>query len=300
MKFSLALPRPSDRSGHHVIDDVVAVARTAEAAGLHAVSASDHPFPVVHAGQAGHQAFDPFVLLATVGVQTSAISLHFSLIVAPYRNPFVTARMLATLDLASHGRVIAGLGAGYLAGEFAAVGATFDHRNQQVAEAVEAMTAAWTGDPVTMSGRGWSADGNVMRPRPAATPRIPIWRGGNTITAIRHAATACEGWAPFEVNAIGSEMTATTELSLTTLPERLGIFHDARSAIGRTGPFDVCYVRTSRRWLDDEARVHDELSRFDQLGVTWLEFTVPGRDGPEARDHIERFAALANAAGVLE
>lgn len=300
MKFSLALPRPTEPSSIHPIDDAVAFAASAEAAGLHAVSASDHPFPVVRPGQAGHDAFDPFVLLATVGAGTKAIRLHFSLIVAPYRNPFVAARMLATLDTASRGRVIAALGAGYLAEEFAALGASFDERNAQVAESVEAMSAAWTGEPVTMTGRGWTADGNVMRPVPASMPRPPIWRGGNTATAIRHAVAACDGWAPFEVTAIGSEMTASKELSLTTLPSRLAVLREAREAAGRAAPFDVCYVRTSRRWLEDEARVNDELSRLDELGVTWLELTVPGQDVPVARDQIERFAALARAAGVLD
>lgn len=300
MRFSLSLPRPTDDAGAEAIDDAIEIAAHAEHLGLHAVSASDHPFPAVAPGEAGHQAFDPFVLLATVGAATSHIHLHFSLIVSPYRNPFLTARSLATLDLATRGRVIAGMGAGYLAAEFRALGASLEGRAARVADDIEAMTTAWLGEPVHAKGDGWEAVGNSMLPRPASRPRPAIWRGGNALAAIDHAVRACDGWTPFEVNAVGSRLTASKELSLETLPARMALLGETIERHGRTEPLDVCYVRTSRRWLAEDATIFDDLSQLAELGVTWLEFTVPGSEPLEVADHLERFTALAGEAGVLD
>jgi probable F420-dependent oxidoreductase len=193
-------------------------ARIAERHGIDAVSVSDHPFPKVVPGQAGHHAYDPFVVLALVAGATSRVQLHFSLIVLPYRNPFVVARMLSTLDIASAGRVIAGIGAGYLREEFAALGMPYDGRGARVEESVLAMKAAWTGEPVTMTSDLWRADGNSMEPVPFTRPHPVLWRGGNARGAVLQAVRHFDGWCPFEVDVVGAGMTTTRESSIDTLP----------------------------------------------------------------------------------
>jgi alkanesulfonate monooxygenase SsuD/methylene tetrahydromethanopterin reductase-like flavin-dependent oxidoreductase (luciferase family) len=115
----------------------------AEECGFHAVSATDHPFPVVGGGSASHHAYDPFLLLTHVTSRTERVRLHFSILVAAYRNPFLTAQMVATLDEISAGRVIVAVGAGYNRAEFNALGAHFSGRGRHTDDVDTAMRSAW-------------------------------------------------------------------------------------------------------------------------------------------------------------
>jgi probable F420-dependent oxidoreductase len=300
VKFSISLPKPEDNDRESGFDALIELAQAAERIGFQAVSASDHPFPLVTEGEAGHQAYDPFVLLSYVASATERIKLHFSLVIAGYRNPFGVARTLGTLDYASGGRVIAGLGAGYLKAEFDAMGGQYDFRGPAVDEAVKAIRAAWSGEPVTMAGTGWNATGNVMLPAPHATPHPPLWRGGNSRKAIVHAVRHFDGWSPFEVGAEGSKQTTTKELSIDNLPAQMAVLREVLEAEERAAPLDVCYVRTSRRWLNDPRVVTEHLQRFADAGVNWLEFVIAGKGLTEWIDGLESFAVLAAEAGVLE
>jgi probable F420-dependent oxidoreductase len=297
VKFSISLPKPEDNDPESGFGALIELAHAAERIGFQAVSASDHPFPLVTEGEAGHQAYDPFVLLSYVGAATERIKLHFSLVIAGYRNPFGVARTLGTLDYASGGRVIAGLGAGYLKAEFDAMGGQYDFRGPAVDEAVRAIRAAWSGEPVTQAGTGWNATGNVMLPAPNA---VPLWRGGNSRKAIVHAVRHFDGWSPFEVGAAGSRQTTTKELSLDNLPAQMAIMREVVDAEQRTAPLDVCYVRTSRRWLNDPRVVTEHLERFADAGIDWLEFTIAGKGLTEWIDGLEAFAVLATEVGVHE
>ena len=132
MKISVGLPT------HHVdapnewcsAEAITEMAAAAERAGADAVFVTDHPAPdVKFMAKGGHHALDPFVALTVAATATTSLRLHFNLAILAYRNPFISAKAIATLDLISKGRVILGTGAGYLAPEFAAVGGDFDRRN---------------------------------------------------------------------------------------------------------------------------------------------------------------------------
>src|SRR3954469_2717485 len=151
MQVSLGLPvHRVDAPDEFVTGEAVAqVSRAAEAAGFAAVFVTDHPAPParwVRGG--GHVTTDPLVTLAFAAAATSTIRLQTNLYVPAYRHPLLSAKTVASLDVLSGGRVILGVGAGYLEGEFAAVGADFAARNDTLDEAVGVMRAAWTGAPV--------------------------------------------------------------------------------------------------------------------------------------------------------
>jgi probable F420-dependent oxidoreductase len=297
MRFSVTLPHP----GHGSDDDLEALveaARMVERTGLDACSVTDHPFPVVQEGRAGHQALDPFVLLGYIAAATERLRLHFNLIVLPYRNPFLVARMLATLDRLSRGRVIAGIGAGYMRPEFEALGADFDDRAGQLEEGVAAMTAAWTGEPVRMRTARFAADGNVMQPTPYASPRPPLWRGGNGRRAIESAARSFDGWVPFEVVAPRAVDTRTAPLSVDTLPARIRLFREEAERHGREQPLDVCLVRPGRGWLADRSRAVEELQALDAMGVTWVAPQLAGSSPSELAESVAALGELASAAAV--
>jgi probable F420-dependent oxidoreductase len=293
------LPRPEENPDASGFASFITLAQTIERAGLHAVSASDHPFPLILDDHKGHQTYDPFVLHSFIGAETTTLDLHFSLLVTPYRNPFLTARMLGTLDFATNGRVIAGLGAGYLEGEFEALGADFKGRGKNVTEVVDAMQAAWSGEPIELSGPNWRASGNTMLPVPASKPHPRLWRGGNTAKAISQVVRSFDGWSPVEMDEEGSRQITSSEMSLTTLPAHMKALREAIELAGRLEPVDVCYVRVARKWLKEPSIVIEHLQELDAQGVTWLEFNILGKNLAGWMESAESFAALAREAGVL-
>jgi alkanesulfonate monooxygenase SsuD/methylene tetrahydromethanopterin reductase-like flavin-dependent oxidoreductase (luciferase family) len=99
-------------------------------------------------------------MLSFVAAATRKLRLHTGILVLPYRNPFITARAIATLDVFSGGRVTVGVGAGYLKGEYRALGVDFDRRNELMDEYIRAIKAAWTSDEFTFEGSGYQALGN--------------------------------------------------------------------------------------------------------------------------------------------
>ena len=231
MRYSVSLPRARNENGTQQIDDAIVLAQAVEAAGLDACAVTDHPFPQIGPGVAGHQSFDPFVLLAYIAGATSTLGLHFNLIVLPYRNPFLVARMLGTLDLASHHRVIASIGTGYLRSEFEALGADFESRQEYSRVGVEAMRAAWTGEPVSITTSSFTAVGNKMLPAPPVAPIL--WRGGNTRNAMEHAIADCDGWTPFEVVPELAAKTTTAPLSIDSLSSRIAEFRQSSHDAGK-------------------------------------------------------------------
>ena len=200
MQFSIQLPTDRvDRQKEFVSAAAIAeIACTAEAAGFNAGFVTDHPFPDdrwMRAG--GHHALDPFVALAFAAATTERLRVMTNITVLAYRNPFLTAKAVATLDVLSGGRVILGVAAGYLKREFAALGTDFDERNELTDEALIAMKRAWTEGGIEMEGRHFTARGNSMLPLPVQKPHPPIWVGGNARRAIRRAVELGDGWIPF-------------------------------------------------------------------------------------------------------
>ncbi len=136
------------------------LARAAEAAGFAAVYTTEHPFPPdAWLAGGGHHAIDPLVALSFAAAATTTVRLHTNLFVLALRNPFLAAKGIASLDVLSGGRVILGIGSGYLEPEFEAVGASFSDRNRRTDEGIAAIRAAWSGERVAFTGSGYAASG---------------------------------------------------------------------------------------------------------------------------------------------
>ncbi len=291
MRFSVALP--TDRLEHaaeFVTQEAVAdIARAAEDAGFDACFVTDHPFPPhrwLHGG--GHHALDPFVALSFAAAATSRLRLHTHVLVLPYRNPFLAAKSILSLDVLSGGRVIAGVAAGYLKGEFAALGADFDGREEFSDDAIRAMKLAWAGDDIRFDGRGFRAAGHSMGFRPVQQPHPPLWIGGNSRAAIRRAVELGDGWSPFPNPAAMSQFTRTAPLeTLDDLAQRLAFARAHAAAVGRNAPFDICYSLVGMGGPPlSRAESLERIEQLRALGVTWL--TV----GFSAGDRQEHIAAM--------
>src|SRR3954453_22234633 len=151
MQVSLGLPvHRVDAAAEFVTGDAVAeISRAAETAGFAAVFVTDHPAPPARwVDRGGHVTTDPLVTLAFAAASTTTLRLQTNLLVPAYRHPLLSAKAIASLDVLSGGRVIPGVGAGYLEGEFAAVGADFEARNDVLDETIRTMRRAWSGEVV--------------------------------------------------------------------------------------------------------------------------------------------------------
>ena len=260
-----------------------AVVQAAEQAGFDACNLTDHPAPStewINAG--GHDAFDPFASLSFMAAATSRIRLHTNIIVLPYRNPFITAKAAATLDVLSGGRLILGIGSGYQQVEYEALGADFAGRGAAMDEAIDVMKLAWSGESVVYRGKTFAAQGVLPRPLPLQKPHPPIWAGGNSNRALRRAAEKCDGWAPFFVSPKQAARNLTDALvTREDLVARIAIVRGYRDAAGRTGPFDICANAATgfrARTPGDAHAMIEETGKLAEAGVTWINCDIPGVD----------------------
>jgi probable F420-dependent oxidoreductase len=187
----------------------VELAQAAEAAGFESIWTVEHVvvphgyqsrYPYSPTGRMGsglddYPIPDPLIWLAYVASATRTIKLGTAILILPQRNPVITAKELATLDhLAGGRRVLLGIGVGWLAEEFAALGVPFDDRGARTDEYVAAMRALWSAERASFKGRFVSFDEVYCRPRPAGG--IPIVVGGDTRAAARRAGRLGDGYFP--------------------------------------------------------------------------------------------------------
>jgi probable F420-dependent oxidoreductase len=131
---------------------------------------------------------------------TTRVEIGIGILVLPLRNPVALAKELATLDLLSGGRVIAGIGAGWLLEEFDALGVPHDHRGARTDEAIDILQALWCAEqPVSFSGLFHSFAPVYCTPLPPRPGGVPIWVGGHTEAALRRCARAGSGWHAIEL-----------------------------------------------------------------------------------------------------
>jgi probable F420-dependent oxidoreductase len=202
LELGVTLPNMAFLEGR---EPLVRVARAAEELGFDSVWVSDHvvlpvetatPYPYSDAGMRAARPMavaDPIVSLGVAAGCTERVRLGTAVLVLPYRNPVLTAKMLASLDVLSGGRLVLGVGAGWLAEEFEVLRAPdFSLRGQIVEEWIALFRACWTEEQPSFAGRNYSFPAVDFRPQPAA--HVPILVGGNSPPALRRAGTVADGW----------------------------------------------------------------------------------------------------------
>jgi len=188
-----------------------AVARTAEAAGFDSVWTGEHivlPEPQVPPSPVPAETpfIDSAVALAFIAAHTSKVKLGTGIIILPQRNPVVLAKELASVDVVSNGRLIFGIGIGYLKPEFDAIGAPFDHKGPRSEEFLAAMIALWDMQKPAYQGRFLSFSGINAFPRPVQRPHPAVVFGGHTKAAYSRAARLAQGWFGFALDVDGAKI----------------------------------------------------------------------------------------------
>jgi probable F420-dependent oxidoreductase len=278
---------------------VAAVASAAEAAGFHGFGFTDHPAPSQRwLDGGGHDALDPFVALGFAAARTATLRLIPNVVVLPYRNPFLVAKAGATLDVLSGGRFTLAVGAGYLKGEFAALGVDHAERNELFDEALVTLRAVWSGDDVHLEGRHFSARGVTAHPRPSAPGGPPIWIGGNSGRARQRVADHGDGWCPFPAPAALARTARTVALdSHAALSRAVDDLHARLEAAGRD-PATVDIAFTTPAGGDPAADAFDAdahlegLAELASLGVTWVQVGLPGDSPAHALETLARYGEL--------
>ena len=258
---------------------IAQLGQAAEQAGFSAAYFTEHPIPSEKWRQSGgHDALDPFVGLSFCAAATSQLSLLTNLTVLPYRNPLLLAKTAASLDVLSGGRLILGVGTGYLKGEYKALGVDFEERNELFDEAVEVLRLAWQGEPFRLPGpelfRSETAPRSRLRP-----VRPPFWLGGNSKLTRRRVAQWGQGWMPMP-NPRGAGRPAPFGAHLETnddLKELLAYLYEQMEQHGRgdeLDQLDVIYMtfEGGTPMADDfNLQAHLEaIAELRELGVTWL------------------------------
>jgi probable F420-dependent oxidoreductase len=140
-------------------------------------------------------------LLSFIAARTQKARLLTSVMVLPHRGPVLTAKMLASINVLSGGRLIVGCGVGWMQEEFEAIGAPpFDERGDVADEYIRVFRELWTSDNPTFDGRYASFSDIKLGPRPVQKPHSPIWIGGESPRALRRAARLGDGWYPIGTN----------------------------------------------------------------------------------------------------
>jgi probable F420-dependent oxidoreductase len=280
IKFSLGIPLGViEPAGDFQSQEAAAqMGRALESAGTAACYVTDHPAPLatwLHAH--GHDATDPFTSLSFVAAATRTLRLHTNVIVLPYRNPFITAKAAATLQVFSGGRLILGVGAGYQQGEFEALGVDFARRDVLTEEALETMRLAWSGGVVVKQGRNFKASGN--EPRPVPRPHPTIWIGGGSDRAVERAARWGEGWSPFfSAPTLSPNNRALAIQSVEHLGEKIKLLNELRARLGKSGRFDICIgPRVPIKSLDrpQAERYIEAVHQLGETGVNWITTDLP-------------------------
>jgi probable F420-dependent oxidoreductase len=194
MKFGVWIPNCRDLARPEIIRNS---AVRAEQLGYDSVFVSDHVVvPNAYVERFGAAIYDPLITLSVLAGVTSRVLLGTTVLIVPYRNPVLTAKMVASLDALSGGRVVLGIGAGWVPEESAALGVPFAERGAMTDEYLAAMRELWTSPAPSFSGKYTQFSELRCEPRPIQKPHPPIWVGGHSPAALRRAAAIGSAWHP--------------------------------------------------------------------------------------------------------
>ncbi len=302
MELGVFLPISGRATGP---DTLIEAARSAEAQGFHAVWSADRvvtPWKIAttYPYSASHEFIvppdrpflDSLTCLAFLAGCTSTIKLGVSVLVLPYRHPLYWARVAVSIEQLARGRLIMGVGVGWMEEEFAALGIPFADRGRMTDEQLAILERLWTEEHVSFSGQFYQLQDLAFYPKPLQRPRIPIWVGGEGIAAQRRTARYGDAWFPYFVEVTPAELRAGYDNVLRLTAEAGRDPAQVRLACCR--PIEVTrepVPQDERHLRGSPEQLVEALQAYRAIGVAHLalQFMVPR--WPDRIEQIERFAA---------
>jgi probable F420-dependent oxidoreductase len=240
--------------------------------------------------------WEPLTVIGYVAGRTTRVRLGTSVLVLPYRNPVVTAKMLATLDVLSNGRVTLGAGVGWMEEEFKAIGLdTYPRRGAYSDECIRIFRELWTKDSPSFQGEFHQFSNVRCEPRPVQPGGIPIWVGGHTPQAIRRAARLGDGWQPLVQRPPADLPPAEMREKISQLrafaqqagrdPQRITL------AMGSSIQFtDGAAAGPRSLFTGTPAQISEAIQRYQELGVQNFRCDFPSPSIDRLLQAMERFA----------
>ncbi len=291
-------------------DAVVEMAQRAESLGYDSLVVTDHiviprrmesryPYNATGRLQFPSEAFfhEPLTMLSFLAGATRRIRFGPSVLVLPYRNPVLTAKMLATMDFLSKGRLFVGVGAGWLAEEFQAMGSPpFEVRGTVTDEWIQIMVKLWTEADPSFEGKHYRVGDVGCYPKPVQKPHPPIFVGGNSRPAIRRAARFGQSWHAFRVPA------AELRVLRAYLTEQVAAAGRSPGACGLSVRYGVRVVgpggdpsrgpaeEPGRVFVGTAAQVAEQIKPILELGPTDAIFDCRTGDYDEVLETMKRLA----------
>jgi probable F420-dependent oxidoreductase len=296
MRFTLEYPSeiPTAAADFLHPDALSRIAVQAEVHGFDAIALSDHPAPSVKwRNHGGHDTLDPAVALSYFAAVTNTIHLMTHLYVLPFRNPYLAAKALTSLDLVSNGRLIAAVGAGYLRSEFSALGASFDDRAALLDGGLDALVRIWTEPETPCVGDDFAGIGEMWLQRPIQRPHPPIWIGGNSAAARRRVVRHGQGWCP-----VIAPKSMTSAIRTATIDDAAGFgravvqLRDELTTAGRDPDAVDIQVEVPVIDFEDDVAVRravEQLAELESLGATWAIVHVDAASVDAATEYLTAF-----------
>ena len=286
MEFGLHLPHVGPLATR---EGITAFAQLAEELGFDALWVSDHVvvprsldsrYPYSRDGSfpvsPDMPLMEPLATLLFAAAVTERVKLGTTVLVIPMRNPIVTAKQLASLDVLSNGRLILGVGAGWMEEEFKMLGVPFERRGARTNEYIRLIKALWTEENPSFEGEFWQIKDVGFSPKPLQQPHPPIWTGGHSAPALRRAGRLGDGW-----HAVG--------VSPDTLREQFQEVQRHAEKAGRDPASLTLSVRPRVR-LDDPAKTIELLRSYREVGVSHVVLEIFAPDMDRARSLMETLA----------
>jgi probable F420-dependent oxidoreductase len=245
----------------------------------------------------GHRV-EQLTTAAWVAAKTSKIRIVLAVMVVPHRPAVVTSKMLATIDVLSGGRLVVGIGAGWLKVELDAVSTTpFAERGAVTDEYMDAMRTIWTQDKPVFHGKYVHIDGLLTDPKPLQKPYPPIWVGGESGPSMRRAARIADAWYP-----IGSNNAHLLD-TLPRLTAGIARIREMTKAAGRDPSAMGVAYRVKRHgqpapaatdgnrklFTGTVANTIEDIAAVKQIGVTAIDFDFEGRDAAKSAADMKKF-----------
>ncbi len=314
MKVGFYLPTRGHTATPEALETLVT---RGEALGFHSVMIADHvvfptevrskyPYTVSGAFPGHGDALEQLTLMAFVAGITTRLRLVTSVMILPYRNPVLTAKMLATIDVLSRGRVTVGVGVGWLREEFAALQAPdFAQRGAVGDEYLEIFKTLWTQDPADFLGRFYQFKGLRCLPQPVQKPHPPLWIGGHSRPALRRVAKYGDGWHPIGANPAVPLRPHELQSALDDLKRFLEAQgrDPATVTISFKAPlYDVVPPAETQPSLErrpfsgSPEQVVEDIGAYGKLGVSELIFDFRSEALHESLERMEHFASVIKPA----
>ena len=291
MEIGLAVPHLPDAAGLKLY------ARKAEELGFESLLVGDHvvlptagtnQYPYTADGSFIRPPDEPFLdvmtLLAFIAACTDRIRFGSTVIILPYRNPVVQAKMFASLDVLSNGRVICGVGVGWLEKEFETLGMPYPLRGPMSDEYLEIFKVLWTQEDPVYHGRFYDIDGIKFVPKPVQVPTIPIWVGGHTRRALRRTVAYGDCWHPTRQTPdfVARNLPYLRQQAELAGRDPAGITISLKRSLHFTdiGLPEQGRVRSGGAVIGDTQQVIDDLHYCRELGIDQLtyDFRVDGME----------------------